>query len=131
MPRAAAVVWTLTPLHSPSALMIADFRPREIPCVMTKVISGPGAKVRATDAPRKQSMDEEVIGLLGFLCFPRFAKQSFENNCVPNQEIGNEGHFVCKKGLCSFGVWSFFHGLRSWSFGDNCVPNQEIGNEGH
>ncbi len=53
MPQAAARVCTLMPLHMPRAVTMAGLRPRAIPCVKTKILSGPGATVSATEALRK------------------------------------------------------------------------------
>lgn len=61
MPRAAAAVWTLMPLHMPSAVVTAAFLPLDMPWATTNVLSGPGAMVRATDAPRKQISVEAFI----------------------------------------------------------------------
>jgi hypothetical protein len=45
------------------AVMMAGFLPRAIPCVITNRLSGPGAIVRAMDAPRKQSRVEVSCGI--------------------------------------------------------------------
>jgi hypothetical protein len=49
------------PLHMPRAVIIAALLPRAIPWLRTKMLSGPGAMVRAADAPRKQRSVVEVI----------------------------------------------------------------------
>ena len=61
MPKAAAVVWMLTPLHIPSAVTMAALRPQVIPWVMTKMLSGPGEIVSANEAPINPSMEYMVM----------------------------------------------------------------------
>ncbi|MFC1869092.1 hypothetical protein ACFL0H_13320 [Thermodesulfobacteriota bacterium] len=43
----------LMPLHIPIAVETAAFLPFDIPCVTTKILSGPGAIVSNMDAPRE------------------------------------------------------------------------------
>src|SRR5512138_1663814 len=62
MPSAVAVVWTLTPLHIPSAVITAARRPRDMPWATTNVLSGPGAIVSRSDAPRKATIVERGTG---------------------------------------------------------------------
>ena len=58
------MVWTLTPLHMPSAVMMAAFLPREMPCARTKAVSGPGQAVKEIDAPTNQrSVEVMKLGL--------------------------------------------------------------------
>ncbi len=52
-PNAAAVVWNKSPVHRPDAVDIPAFLPWEMLIVRTKMISGPGNRVRATDAKMK------------------------------------------------------------------------------
>ena len=49
------------PLHIPQAVTMAARRPRANPWVTTKMLSGPGAMVRAMEAPRKRKRVVRVM----------------------------------------------------------------------
>jgi hypothetical protein len=52
------------PLHIPQAVKTAALLPRAIPWVTTNRLSGPGAKVRAMEAPRNINTVDTVMVLV-------------------------------------------------------------------
>src|SRR5512138_918617 len=100
MPSAVAVVWTLTPLHIPSAVITAARRPRDMPWATTNVLSGPGAIVSRSDAPRKASKFERDKGIL-------LGHHNPASGCpagLPREGYGGEGRGRVTWGFAFFPV---------------------------
>ena len=60
-PEAAARVWTMRPVQSPSVITHPARRPRMAACDNTTILSGPGERASSVDDEKKRA--SELVGI--------------------------------------------------------------------